>query len=234
MPNYRADELHPPSPRFDVELLERAIRAAVANVSAPVAPELGDARVRWGDQLDVRQLATGDQRGEIAGYLAKYATKSTEQAGGLLHRIARDQVDVVKVREHVRSYHAHRVRPRRDAAAKTRASAHVARRHRTRRRDRLEPGRARDPRPPRDGHRRAAACPPARRRPRTVGRIVRLLGDAAEREDTTLPLELDSGARVHLADVASIGPACDRRPASTAATRGSPRARTRSATAATA
>ena len=54
--------------------------------------------------LDVRQLATGEQRGEIAGYLAKYATKSTEQAGGLLHRITPDGVTRAKVREHVRTF----------------------------------------------------------------------------------------------------------------------------------
>jgi hypothetical protein len=94
MPAYRADQLRPPSRRFDVELLEESIRGAVASVSAPVAEHLGDARVRWGDQLDVRQLRTGAERGEVAGYLAKYATKSTEQAGGLLHRIDADQVDV--------------------------------------------------------------------------------------------------------------------------------------------
>jgi hypothetical protein len=86
MPDYRKDELHPPAKRFDVELLERAIRNAVAEVSAPVAPELGDERVRWGGQVDVRRLQTGEQRGEVAGYLAKYATKSTEQAGGCCTR----------------------------------------------------------------------------------------------------------------------------------------------------
>jgi integrase len=40
----------------------------------------------------VRELDP-DGRREVAGYLAKYATKSTEQAGGLLHRINREQVD---------------------------------------------------------------------------------------------------------------------------------------------
>jgi hypothetical protein len=104
MPTYRADELHPPAGRFDAELLEQAIRKTVTEVSAPVAPQLSAGRVRWGDQLDVRHLDTGEQRGEIAGYLAKYATKSTEQAGGLLHKINADQVDAVDVREHVRSY----------------------------------------------------------------------------------------------------------------------------------
>src|SRR4051794_10764287 len=41
MSSYRADELHPPPPRYDSELLEQAIRKTVAEVSAPVATELG-------------------------------------------------------------------------------------------------------------------------------------------------------------------------------------------------
>jgi hypothetical protein len=34
--------------------------------------------------------------------LAKYTTKSTAQAGGLLHRIDRAEVEHAQVREHVR------------------------------------------------------------------------------------------------------------------------------------
>ena len=48
--------------------------------------------------------STPTARGEVAGYLAKYATKSTEQAGGVLHRVAEHQVDELPVREHVRRY----------------------------------------------------------------------------------------------------------------------------------
>jgi hypothetical protein len=38
---------------------------------------------RWGDQLDVRNITRDDQAGElsaeqVAGYIAKYATKATE------------------------------------------------------------------------------------------------------------------------------------------------------------
>jgi Replication initiator protein, pSAM2 len=51
----------------------------------------------------VRQL-NRDARREVAGYLAKYATKSTEQAGGVLHRVAERQLDALPVREHVRTY----------------------------------------------------------------------------------------------------------------------------------
>jgi hypothetical protein len=37
-----------------------------------------------------------------AGYIAKYATKSTEQVGGLTHRLSASDVDNLRVRLHVR------------------------------------------------------------------------------------------------------------------------------------
>jgi hypothetical protein len=51
----------------------------------------------------VRRLDGGERR-RVAGYLAKYATKSTELAGGVLHRVAEHQVDELPVRQHVRAY----------------------------------------------------------------------------------------------------------------------------------
>jgi excisionase family DNA binding protein len=104
MPAYRAHEHHPPPARFDAELLECALRATVDAVSAPLPAELGGGRIRWGRELDVRRLGDGQVRGEIAGYLAKYATKSTEEAGGVLHRVTEHQLDELPVSEHVRAY----------------------------------------------------------------------------------------------------------------------------------
>jgi hypothetical protein len=103
MPAYRADQIKPPAARYTVELLEHAIRATVAAVSAPLPSELGGQAVRWGDELDVRHLHA-HERGQVAGYLAKYATKSTEQAGGVLHRVAEHQIDELLVRDHIRAY----------------------------------------------------------------------------------------------------------------------------------
>ena len=105
MPAYRADEVRAPDRRFTAQLLEDAVRVAVAVVSVKVPDELGAGTVSWGNQLDVQQLSSDDvERKRRAGYLAKYSTKSTEQAGGLLHRINRQDVDHVRVREHVRGY----------------------------------------------------------------------------------------------------------------------------------
>jgi hypothetical protein len=103
LPAYRAHEVHPPSRRFGVELLEDALRATVAEVDAPLPDELGGGRVRWGDELDIRHLDHQARR-EVAGYLAKYATKSTEQAGSVLHPVTEHQVDQLPVRDHVRRY----------------------------------------------------------------------------------------------------------------------------------
>ena len=112
MPAYRADEVHPPAARFDAELLEHALRATVAEVCAPIPDELGGGRVRWGDAARRPPAATGDERGEIAGYLAKYATKSTEQAGGAAAPRRAEDVDHAPCAS-TSAVHAHRVRARR-------------------------------------------------------------------------------------------------------------------------
>jgi hypothetical protein len=105
MPEYRKDEIHPPDPRFTSRLLEHAVNGAIEAVSAPIAEDLaeqlGEQRVRWGQERDVRPI---EDAGELAGYLAKYSTKSTEQAGGLLHPIDAESVETVAVSEHVRGY----------------------------------------------------------------------------------------------------------------------------------
>jgi hypothetical protein len=105
MPDYRNGEIHPPDKRFTSELLEHALRETVKAVKVEIPAELGAGTVRWGKQLDVQQLSTEDEaRRRWASYLAKYTTKSTEQAGGLLHRVDRSEVEHVHVSEHNRRY----------------------------------------------------------------------------------------------------------------------------------
>jgi replication initiator protein RepSA len=41
---------------------------------------------------------------KCARYLAKYSTKSTELAGGVVYRVSEHELDALPVREHVRSY----------------------------------------------------------------------------------------------------------------------------------
>jgi hypothetical protein len=91
----------PPEP-FTAALLEEALRQAVPAVRVPCPPlDSGPGRyARWGEQLDVRNITVDrDQAGElsaeqVAGYIAKYATKATESFGsGLDRRLTADDLD---------------------------------------------------------------------------------------------------------------------------------------------
>jgi hypothetical protein len=83
--------LAPPGP-FSAELLADAVRVAVPKTVAPAptaSPDV-DTTVAWGDQLDVRVIAATDGAHEasgVAGYIAKYATKSSDAHGQLDHRL---------------------------------------------------------------------------------------------------------------------------------------------------
>jgi hypothetical protein len=97
------DCLLPPPEPFGPDLLEDALKQAVPAVCAPCPPVDGgpERYARWGTQLDVHNITRedGDQAGElsaeqVAGYIAKYATKSTESFGsGLDRRLTGDDVE---------------------------------------------------------------------------------------------------------------------------------------------
>jgi hypothetical protein len=97
------DCLLPPPEPLDADLLEDALKQAVPAVRAPCPPVDGgpERYARWGQQLDVHNITRddGDQTGElsaeqVAGYIAKYATKATESFGsGLDRRIGADDLD---------------------------------------------------------------------------------------------------------------------------------------------
>jgi hypothetical protein len=80
----------PPSAGFTADLLEAAVRKAAAAVTV-ACPALDEDQgvtlvARWGEQLDVRHITeAGDERElsaeQVAGYIAKYATKATEALG---------------------------------------------------------------------------------------------------------------------------------------------------------
>jgi hypothetical protein len=94
----------PPPAGFTAELLERALRQAAAVVAVP-CPVVGEDQgvtltARWGEQLDVRHITPakggeGELSAEqVAGYVAKYATKATEAVGVTLgHRISAEDLE---------------------------------------------------------------------------------------------------------------------------------------------
>jgi hypothetical protein len=98
------DCLLPPPELFNADLLEDALKEAVPAVRVPWPPleEGGPERyARWGEQLDVHNIThdgdseAGELSGEqVAGYIAKYATKATESFGsGLDRRLSADDLD---------------------------------------------------------------------------------------------------------------------------------------------
>jgi hypothetical protein len=99
-PAYRAHEIRPPAPVYSVELLADAVRAAVTDVSCPIADGVEGA-IRWGTELRVDPIHPGEAKVR-AGYLAKYATKSTELAGGVHHHADPQDPATLPAREHSR------------------------------------------------------------------------------------------------------------------------------------
>jgi hypothetical protein len=95
----------PPAP-FTAGLLEEALGLAVPAVRVPCpSVDAGPERyARWGEQLDVQNITTtdGEQAGElsaeqVAGYIAKYATKATESFGSGLDRRLTDPGDLERL-----------------------------------------------------------------------------------------------------------------------------------------
>ncbi len=100
-------EITPPPDDFTAEQLEQALRAAVLSTTVPV-PDIEGIRsrepIRWGGQLEVRRLDAREDPGKVAAYIAKYATKSTEAAGGLMHRLDAVDLQSLRVSPHIRAY----------------------------------------------------------------------------------------------------------------------------------
>ena len=101
----------PPPAGFTAELLEAAVRKAAEVVAVPCPPINEDQGVtlvaRWGEQLDVHHIIGASDNGalsaeQVAGYVAKYATKATEALGVTLdHRIGEVELEGLDVPAHV-------------------------------------------------------------------------------------------------------------------------------------
>ncbi|QOC90238.1 replication initiator [Micromonospora craniellae] len=89
----------PPPPGFDVDDLVDALRHAAAQIAfdTPKHPDRpGGWPITWGKQIDLRPITTSGHGevtdGMVAGYLAKYATKSTEATGHTSTRLTADTI----------------------------------------------------------------------------------------------------------------------------------------------
>lgn len=95
----------PPPPWLDAAALSTAVAAAVARSHVPVRAgrASGLRRARWGREFDIRVLdpAAGDADA-IAGYIAKYASKTADARGWLSHAIrTRAEVERLALRPHL-------------------------------------------------------------------------------------------------------------------------------------
>jgi hypothetical protein len=99
------DELGAPPERFDAQLLADAITAALPKSMVPAEVEDADP-YEWGRQHEVRAIDLSADRREaarVAAYIAKYATKSTQDAGGVAWRIEHEhELRKLRCREHAR------------------------------------------------------------------------------------------------------------------------------------
>jgi hypothetical protein len=84
----RGDE-HGESPgEIGVDMLATALRIAAKKVSAPLPGAESDRRMTWGQQVDAAVIADAENgRRRAAAYLAKYATKGSDEHGVLDHRL---------------------------------------------------------------------------------------------------------------------------------------------------
>jgi hypothetical protein len=85
------DALVPPPAGITVDDLDAAVLAAARQITVitPARPDRPEGwMVAWGEQVDVRRIGTIDgdlTDSSVAGYLAKYVTKSTEGYQPLLN-----------------------------------------------------------------------------------------------------------------------------------------------------
>ena len=101
----------PPPSEFNADLLEQAVRQAVGTVAVPCPIVDEDQGVtlmaRWGEQLDVNQITEAGDKEElsaeqVAGYVAKYATKATEALGVTLdHRLGEVELESLELPAYV-------------------------------------------------------------------------------------------------------------------------------------
>ena len=96
------DSEAPPS-SFDEELLAGAIETAVPEVTVRVDASYRRWFARWGEQLDIRPIggSTELSREAVAAYIAKYATKSSDQFGRLDRRRGDSDLELLDANDHI-------------------------------------------------------------------------------------------------------------------------------------
>jgi len=89
-----------PPPWIDIDLLHNEFLKVVSKFELV---GLGGRTIRWGSQLDVRNLVDDRSDLRVASYVAKYATKSTGDSLALARRFhSRREIDELRIEPHLR------------------------------------------------------------------------------------------------------------------------------------
>ena len=88
--------------QLDRDTLAQSIRLGASRAAIRYPAALGDV-ARWGEQLDIRAISTDDgvRAGAVAGYIAKYATKSTDAFGRLDRRLKAEDLEFLALPPHL-------------------------------------------------------------------------------------------------------------------------------------
>jgi hypothetical protein len=100
----RDDELGPAPDGVDVDMVAGALLIAARKVTSPMPGPDGDHRMHWGEQVDVTVVTDAENgRRRAAAYLAKYATKGSDDHGVLDHRFRSGVPTDARLPDHLRS-----------------------------------------------------------------------------------------------------------------------------------
>ena len=100
----RDDEHGDPPIGIDPEALATALQMAARKVSAPLPGADGDQRMNWGIQIDTAMVSDAENgRRRAAAYLAKYATKGSDEHGVLDHRLRNGVCRDERLPDHLRA-----------------------------------------------------------------------------------------------------------------------------------
>ena len=100
----REDEHGKPLQGVDGDLVATALQIAARKVNAPIPGVTDGRRHAWGAQLDATVVAEAENgRSRAAAYLAKYATKGTDDFGVLDHRLRTGFCSDQRLPDHLRA-----------------------------------------------------------------------------------------------------------------------------------
>jgi hypothetical protein len=84
----RGDELGASPTGIDADMVSTALHIAARKVTAPLPGSDANRRMAWGEQVDAAPVTEAENgRRRAAAYLAKYATKGSDEHGVLDHRL---------------------------------------------------------------------------------------------------------------------------------------------------